>query len=441
MLTDQFREQLLPLLGIPSFNDLQENTFRETQQHNDIILLAATGSGKTIGYLVPVLRAIKKNRPGIQALIIVPVRELAEQVAEVFRKMKTGLKVTTCYGGHSREAEAHNLTEPPALLISTPGRLCDHINTGVVNLDMVHTLVLDEFDKSLEMGFEEEMAYIANRVPETRRNILVSATDMEELPSFLAGINFHKLNYLPSGAQLPEQLILASLRTNTESKIHDLGCLINDVNGAPVIVFCNFREEVEKVTKALLEAGIAAIAYHGALEQDKRENALFVFRSKSANVLVTTDIASRGFDISNVALIVHYQLPQTREIFIHRNGRTARMNAGGRAVILLTGNEYLPEFAGTDIAQIEVPSGHNTPTKPEWTSLFFAGGKKEKINKVDLVGFLTQKGLLEKAEIGLLEVKDHHSFAAVAAHKARAVVNRVRGEKVKNQKIRIDIAK
>jgi superfamily II DNA/RNA helicase len=301
--------------------------------------------------------------------------------------------------------------------------------------------VLDEFDKSLEMGFEEEISFIVNALTHVETRILVSATDLEVLPEFIHQHTFHKINYLPEGFNAPIQLNIQYISCNDRDKAEKLFELVCMSEGGPVIVFCNYREAVDRMSKFLSDKGVSNIGYHGAMEQDKRDTALFKFRSGSVQVLVTTDIASRGFDIKDVETIIHYQLPQTQEIFIHRNGRTARMNASGNAILMIGQEEHLPPYLEQEVPLLALPTTISAPATPQWVSLFIAAGKKEKINKVDIVGFLGHKGLLKKEEIGIIEVKDHHSFVAIAANKVRNALPLLKNERIKNQKVRIDIAR
>jgi ATP-independent RNA helicase DbpA len=207
------------------------------------------------------------------------------------------------------------------------------------------------------------------------------------------------------------------------------------------IVFCNHRESVERTSAYLKEKGIVNVFYHGAMEQQERDSALCKFRNGSSNVLVTTDLASRGLDIPNIRYIIHYHLPHTEEIFTHRNGRTARMDASGTAILILSPEESLPTYIDPEIERLQLPETSELPEKPKWTTLFIAAGKKDKVNKIDIVGFLSNKGQLKKEDIGLIEVKDFFSFVAVKKIKVGGTLELIKNEKIKNKKVKIDVAK
>jgi len=434
-------EEILANLKIDALNEMQLAAIEAIEQHDDVILLSPTGSGKTLAYMLPFLPLLDAKSKTTQALIIVPSRELAMQIEKVFRSIGSGLKVTCCYGGHLRETEENNLVQPPALIVGTPGRLCDHIRRGNITTDTIETIVLDEFDKTLEMGFQEEVSFIISALPAVKKRILTSATHSVEIPDFLGLKEPETLNFLPEEAEIPEALAIQVVHADDRDKIDTLFNLICFLGNRSMIVFCNHRESVERTSSLLKEKGIVNEFYHGALEQRERDSALAKFRNGSVNVLVTTDIAARGLDIPNIRYIIHYHLPHTEDIFTHRNGRTARMDASGTAILILSPEEEMPEYIKDDVAQIELPEETVIPEKPKWITLFIAAGKKDKVNKVDIVGFLAQKGELKKEDIGLIDVKDFFSFVAIRKVKATDALERIKTEKIKNKKVKIEVAK
>jgi ATP-independent RNA helicase DbpA len=432
-------EKWLKNLEIENLNEMQLASLEANQNHNDTILLSATGSGKTLAFLIPVLQAIDSTSPSTQALIVVPSRELALQIEQVVKKMGTGLKVTCCYGGHKREIEENNLIEAPALIIGTPGRLSDHLRRGNIKPDGIKTLVLDEFDRSLELGFEEEMAFVINSLKRLEKRILTSATDMAQIPEFVGLKDPARLNFLTGEKE--HALEVKIIKSDERDKSETLFRLICFLGNRSTIIFCNHREAVERTSNLLAEKGIVNVFYHGALEQQERESALCKFRNGTSNILVTTDLASRGLDIPNIRYIIHYHLPATPDAFTHRNGRTARMEASGTAILIIGPEEELPAYVGEDAEEINLPETITLPEKPKWSTLFIAAGKKDKVNKIDIVGFLTNKGQLKKDDIGLIEVKDFFSFAAVRKLKMSQAMVNIKNEKIKNKKVKIDIAK
>ena len=431
---------ILEKLNIKSLNEMQFKANTAIEKQNNILLLSATGSGKTLAFLLPLLKLIDSKKATSQALIITPSRELALQIETVFKSMGTSIKVTCCYGGHKREIEENNLIEAPGLLIGTPGRLADHIRRGNITIDTIETLVLDEFDKSLELGFKDEMSFIINALKNIKKRILTSATEALEIPDFIGMKDPVKLDFL-NDADEETGLAIKTLKSDGKDKLETLFKLICMLGNRSTIVFCNHRESVERTSNLLKEKDILNVFYHGAMEQQERDAALCKFRNGTSNVLVTTDLAARGLDIANIRYIVHYHLPHTEDIFTHRNGRTARMDASGTAIIILSPEEKLPDYIDPYAEQIELPAESIIPEKPKWSTLFVAAGKKDKVNKIDIVGFLSNKGELKKEDIGLIEVKDFFSFVAVKKIKVSHTLQLIKDQKLKNKKVKIAVAK
>jgi superfamily II DNA/RNA helicase len=433
-------DRILSALKIKALNEMQLASIDAIDKHDNMILLSPTGSGKTLAYLLPLIKLINPAGTKTQAIIIVPSRELALQIESVFKSMGTNLKVTCCYGGHLRETEENNLKQPPFLLIGTPGRLADHIRRGNITTDTIETLVLDEFDKSLELGFADEMSFIIGSLPSVKKRMLISATEAIEIPGFIGMHDPVRLNFLDTKNE-ETGLTIKTVLSNEKDKLETLFRLICMLGNRSTIVFCNHRESVERTSNSLKEKDIINVFYHGALEQPERDAALCKFRNGTANVLVTTDLAARGLDIANIRYIVHYHLPASEDIFTHRNGRTARMDASGTAILILSPEEKLPAYIDPETEQIELPKTVQLPEKPQWSTLFIAAGKKDKVNKIDIVGFLGNKGQLKKEDIGLIEVKDFFSFVAVRKIKISNALQLIRDQKIKNKKVKIVVAK
>lgn len=431
---------ILEKLKISALNEMQLASIDAAAEYNNLLLLSATGSGKTLAYLLPLVQALDKVITKTQAIIIVPSRELALQIEAVFKNMGTDWKVTSCYGGHLRETEENNLRQPPALLVGTPGRLADHIRRGNITTDSIETLVLDEFDKSLELGFQEEMSFIVGSLKGIKKRILTSATETVEIPAFVGMNDIVKLDFL-NDIGTDTGLTVKTVRSDGKDKLETLFRLICMLGNKSTIIFCNHRESVERTSNWLKEKDIVNTFYHGALEQQERDAALCKFRNGTTNVLVTTDLASRGLDIANIRYIIHYHLPDNEATFTHRNGRTARMDASGTAILILSPEETLPGYISAETEPIELPETAVLPDKPVWSTLFIAAGKKDKVNKIDIVGFLSNKGRLKKEDIGLIEVKDFFSFVAVKKIKVSETLLLIRDEKIKNKKVKIAVAK
>jgi superfamily II DNA/RNA helicase len=439
LLNPEVISQMLSYLKIDELNELQSRALEASQKDGDLILLSDTGSGKTLAFLLPVLELLDDKAAGTQALVIVPSRELAIQIERVFKALGTGFKVTSCYGGHLRETEENNLKEAPALIIGTPGRLGDHIRRENIRTGTIKTLVLDEFDKSLELGFQEEMAFVIDSLPAINKRLLTSATSGSEIPDFVGLRSVQTLDFLTG--KKTDRLALWQVFSPENDKLDTLFRLICYLGDRSTIVFCNHRESVERVSAFLKDKGIVNVFYHGAMEQPERDSALAKFRGGSSNVLVTTDLAARGLDVPNIRYIVHYHIPNTEDIYTHRNGRTARMEASGTAIFILSPEEKLPAYIPEVPEVIELPAEAVIPDKPKWTTLFISAGKKDKVNKVDVVGFFTNKGQLKKEDIGLIEVKDFFCFVAIRKSKASHTLQLIKNEKLKNKKLKIDVAK
>lgn len=431
-------QQVLENLKISSLNEMQTAMISAAKKENDIVLLSPTGSGKTLGFLLPVLSFLEKEKKGVQALILVPSRELAIQIETVFKQMGTGYKINCCYGGHSTRIEKNNLEHPPAVLVGTPGRIAYHIRNKNFDVSTLNVLVLDEFDKSLEFGFKEDMSSIIYELKNLEKRILTSATNMEEIPAFTGVKKAFEINFL---SKTPTQTTGLKLKqVSGKDKLELLFSLICKYGNKATLVFCNHRDAVERISQLLHDKGLSHDIFHGGMEQEDRERALIKFRNGSHRILVTTDLASRGLDIPEIEMVIHYQLPTTEDSFIHRNGRTARMNAKGTSYLLLSENDHVPTFIKEIPEKEEINEHYPLPENTPWSTLYIAAGKKDKINKMDIVGMLLQKGKLQKDELGLIEVLDKSAYAAVKRDKIQKVVQLVKEEKIKGRKIKMAVS-
>jgi len=431
-------EKVLGNLKITSLNDMQKAAIAVADKGKDVVLLAPTGSGKTIGFLLPVLKNLSASTKGVQALILVPSRELALQIEQVFKQMGTGFKVNCCYGGHPVKIERNNFEEPAAVLIGTPGRIAYHLRKENFDESCITTLVLDEFDKALEFGFQEDMAYIIGNLRSLKQRMLTSATAMTDIPQFTGLKDPVEVNFLKNVKVAPD-LKLKKIITTAEDKLDALFNLICKIGAETSLIFCNHRETVDRISDLLIDKDLAHDIFHGGMEQDERERALLKFRNGSIKILITTDLAARGLDIPEVGNIIHYQLPYTEDAFLHRNGRTARMNAKGTAYLVMTEDEKYP-FLKTDIETEKLKGNYELPKDSQWQTLYIAAGKKDKVNKIDIVGLLLKKGGLQKDDVGLIEVKDQSSYVAVKRKMVGKLLSALRDEKIKNKKVKIEVA-
>lgn len=407
------------------------------RKSDNVVLLSPTGSGKTLAYLLPLIESLKAEQPAVQALVIVPSRELAMQTVEVVKQGGADIRALALYGGRPAMEEHRTLNGVrPQLLVGTPGRLLDHLTKGNFSADSIHTLVIDEFDKCLELGFRDEMSQIFAHLPGVRKRFLLSATDNEEITRFLP--EYVRLDYLDSteAAERIEQLYVSSPQ---KDKLETLADLLLSVGNQTSIVFVGFRESVERVAKFLRERGFVASSLHGGLEQRQRERELFRFVAGSTNILVSTDLAARGLDIQALDNVIHYHLPLNEQAFIHRNGRTARWDREGRSFIILGPEETLPPYVVAD--KFSVSHSTRSPQQPLWSSIYIGKGKKDKISKGDIAGFFMKVGGLDKDDVGRIDVRDYHSFVAINRKRTSETLIRLRGQKIKGIKTIFELMK
>ncbi|GAF02855.1 DEAD/DEAH box helicase [Saccharicrinis fermentans] len=434
------RSKYLNKLGITALNPMQTASIEMIESNTDLVLLSPTGSGKTLAFLLPLVDKIKGSTEKTQLLILAPARELAIQIEQVIKNLGTGHKVLCCYGGHMIQTERNSLRHPAEIIVGTPGRIADHVRRGHISTQHIQYLVLDEFDKALELGFHQEMRDIIGQLKELNLRILTSATNMQEIPSFVR-LRKHKiLDFLPQ-EQLQENLSLKAVRSEGKDKLEAFFSLVCILGNEPMVVFVNHREAADRISKHLHEMGLAHDLFHGGLKQEERERALIKFRNGSHHLLLTTDLASRGLDIPDIKYVIHYHLPKEKEAFIHRNGRTARMKASGTAYLILAEQETLPEYIEGEL-QFEALNNYNTPpSPPQWQTIYLDHGKKDKINKIDIVGLFLKKGKLKKDELGLIDVLDHSAYIAVERKKVKQLINLLQNEKIKGKKLKIRISR
>lgn len=434
---------MLEKLGITELSDMQREAGNAILRgRQDVVVLSPTGSGKTLAYLLPLVQLVDAQSDQVQALVVVPGRELAQQSDRVLRDMGSGLRSAACYGGRTAMEEHRKLKDiRPQIVFGTPGRLNDHLDKENISPYGVRYLVIDEFDKCLEMGFHDEMARLLKKLPGIRRRILLSATDAEQIPDFVQMGRVQRLDYLMEEEQVPDRVTLYEVKSPIKDKLETLKSLLLDMGNQQSIVFLNYRESVMRVDEFLRRQGFVTSAFHGGMEQKQREDALYKFSNGSANILVCTDLASRGLDIPDIQNIIHYHLPMNEQELVHRVGRTARWDKEGRAFFLVGPEEHIPEFAGGDVVSYNFSCDTMTPSLPKMATLYIGKGKKDKISKGDIAGFLCKKGGLEPAEIGRIDVMDRYAYVAVSLPKLQQVLKLTRREKIKGVKTVIEPVK
>ena len=428
-------------LGIEALNELQREVLSawKSQESSDLVIYSPTGTGKTLAFAMCLLQALQAPMGKLQAVVIAPSRELVMQTAEILRSLAQGYKVTPCYGGHDSGDEKASLAITPDIIVATPGRLLDHQRRGNIDLSGARLLVLDEFDKSLELGFEDEMRRLLHQMPRLRRRILASATVLEEVPEYVRLHNPHVINALGGDNRPAERIAVWLVESDKKDKLDTLVELLRSLDGGKTIVFANFRESAERIHEHLCHQGITAGLYHGAMEQHERECAVAMLNNGSVNVLVATDLAARGLDIDKVEHIIHYHLPVNEQAYIHRNGRTARVDATGNAYLITHAFAPLPDYVGSckrfvlkDLGQLHAPT---------MATLYFQAGKKEKLSRGDVLGFIATNGGIEASAVGQIDVRDHYAIAAIPRAEAQRVLKRLQPLKIKGRKVRISLLK
>lgn len=433
-------EAALRNLKIETLNQMQIESLRASREEKDIILLSPTGSGKTLAYLLPLLSGLSAESDSIQNLILVPSRELALQIDSVFKAMNTEFKTCCCYGGHPIAEEKKSIQgNHPAIIIGTPGRIKDHLSKGNFNPETIRTLVIDEFDKSLEYGFQDEMEEIISQLPGLKKRMLLSATDAEEIPLFTGLNETIKLDFLDPHTQ-ESRLKLMKVMSPDKDKLDTLFQLLCTMGSDSTLVFCNHRDAVERVSEYLTSKGLYNEYFHGGMEQPDRERALYKFRNGSCHVFVSTDLASRGLDIPEINHIIHYHLPINEDAFTHRNGRTARWEAEGTSYLILHDEDILPAYIIDEPELFVLPEKTAKPSQPIWVTIYIGKGKKDKVNKIDIVGFLLKKGNLNKEDIGRIDVREHFAYVAIKRNKLKQTLQLIREEKIKGVKTKIEEA-
>ena len=439
-----FTEQILSKLGF-TLTPMQEAAIDAVNSRRNLVLLSPTGSGKTLAYLLPVCSSLNAEAQHLQAVVVVPSRELAQQCDEVFRSLKTPLRSVCLHGGRPTMNEHRTLKEvKPHIVFATPGRLLDHLNKENILGGTVKVLVVDEFDKCLELGFLEEMENVVRRLPRVQQCVLTSATDAEEIPAFIGvfekvqGSVATRLDFLENSEELHRRQKFHIVPSPRKDKLETLARLLSVQQDGLAMVFVLHRESADRVGKYLQEKGFCAEVYHGGMEQERRERALSKFRSGCSNILVATDLAARGLDIPEVRAVIHYHPSADADAFVHRNGRPARWDAGGNIFLIMSEGEVLPEYAPADADVVDVEVNTITPVLPRWSAVYVGRGKKDKLSRMDIVGFFCKKGGLRSDEIGRIELGAHYACVAVSRTKLRSVLKAVAGEKIKGMKTLIE---
>ena len=448
---DAIRQRALEATGFTSLNAMQERMLQAISDDHDILLLSPTGSGKTLAFLLPLWMRLQTTGTTAPALLIAPSRELVQQVADVWQRLHTGIRCVTCYGGHDLRTEAERLaavvSAPESYVVmGTPGRLKDLMERGNLRPAQFGYLVIDEFDKSLELGFEDEMHAIISMLSGLRQRIFTSATHAVPIAPWTGFHDYQQLDF-GSDTTADGRLTVYQVKSPVADKLQTLRDLLftlfsptathDTAATAQAIVFANYREAAERISHYLTDEGIENALYHGGLDQEMRDKSVIRLRGQSIRVLVSTDLASRGLDMPEVAHVIHYHFPQSQEACTHRNGRTARAGATGAAYVITGPDEVLPECFGDKLPYFSVkaaPTDGARLPQPPYATVYIGRGKKEKISKGDVVGFFTKNGGLQGTDIGRIDVMDHCAYVSIRREVVHEALDKVRGLKIKGEK-------
>lgn len=425
----------LSRLGIDTLNAMQQEVVAQCRRHPNVVLLSPTGSGKTLAYLLPLATQVDEECNELQALVLVPTRELAVQTHDTLCRLCPQCRCMACYGGRAAMDEHRTLRSlRPQVVIATPGRMLDHLQKQNLLPQGVKMLVIDEFDKSLEMGFRQQMSDILSQLTSLERTMLLSATDSADIPQFVGQNQFCRIDYSVAPHEDADRISLYEVHSPHKDKLTTLLFLIRTLGDTTSIVFVNYRESADRVGKFLKDNGVSTAVYHGQMEQRQRERTLYRFANGSCRVLVSTDLAARGLDIDSIDNIIHYHLPLDDKAYIHRNGRTARWDAQGNSYMILGPEEHRPAYVPAEPQLFSFPDRIPAPLPPRWATLYIGKGKQDKVNRVDVVGFLSKIGGLSREELGRVDVLPGWAYAAVARQAVPALLKRINGHKIKGQK-------
>lgn len=434
-------------LGYERMTEIQAKALPLVLDGKDVLGRAKTGSGKTAAFGLGLLEAIKPKNFKVQALVLCPTRELAEQVGKEIRRLAQGIpnvKLITLCGGKPIGPQKQSLQHGAHIVVGTPGRVLDHLRKRTLDLRSLAVLVLDEADRMLDMGFSEDMEAIVEQAPRQRQTLMFSAT----FPSSIARISRSMQTYPVSvtvdaehAAGVIEQLFYEIKKNEREGTL--LG-LMEHYQPSSAVVFCQTKVQCAEVTDLLNNRRVEAVALHGDLDQRRRDLQLALFANGSTAVLVATDVAARGLDIKSLPMVINYELPRDPEVYVHRIGRTGRAGEQGIALSLFTEAEQqrvkaIEEYSGTSCL-IDVPASLDRQPdfqlKATMGTVQIEGGRKSKIRPGDLLGALTGDAGLQGSQIGKIDIQDHYAYVAIERVAIRAALDYFADGKVKGRSVR-----
>lgn len=437
----------LEQLGFTSMTAIQEQALPAAFAGKDVIAQAKTGSGKTAAFGIPLLHNLNPRFFGVQGLVLCPTRELASQVASELRKLarfQANIKIVVLCGGMGIGPQIASIEKGAHVVVGTPGRIKDHLRKNTLHIDQVQTLVLDEGDRMLDMGFRDDIVDIVEYTPKNRQTLIFSATfptNIEQLSRDLQNQPLSiKVESTHQASTIQQQLII----TEDNTKDAELINTIHHFKISHAVIFCNTKHSVNEVTALLQDQGYVALALHGDLEQRDRDEIYARFKNHSAHFLIATDVAARGLDVSDLPAVINYDLPHDPEVYVHRIGRTGRAGSNGIALSLANTKESFRIKAieaqlHQDIAQLSASSLSKNAlaiVAPPMVTLCLSAGRRDKIRPGDILGALTNNSGLEGQDIGKIDVLNTLTYVAVKREVARLALTHLARNKVKNKTVR-----
>ena len=431
--------ETLELLNFKEMTEIQEKSITPILEGRDVLAQSKTGSGKTLAFGIPCVMNTAMNLNKAQTIIITPTRELAEQIAIELRKIasyKPNLKIITLYGGVPLRAQADSLAKGAHIIIGTPGRIQDHLAKETLTLESIKTLVLDEADRMLDMGFYDEIVKIGSNMPRGKQTLLFSATFPPTIEK-LAKALLKQPVIVKVDTELEKHKI-EEIVYETHDKRKTLNLLIQAYKPDSLLVFCNTKIEVIELTQALYQLGHSSVDIHGDLEQRERNESLIAFSNGSRRIMVATDVASRGLDIKDISLVINYDLPFDPEIYTHRIGRTGRADAVGIAISLFTPRDgdkcaYILEQAKkAEMKDLRIDA--NFRMVSEFDTLCINGGKKTKLRAGDILGTFCKEIGIEHKMIGKIHITDTKSYVALHHTVIQEVFKALKKTSIKKKK-------
>ena len=434
----------LASLGYAEMTPIQAHSLPLILAGKDVIAKAKTGSGKTAAFGIGLLSRLEVASPRVQALVLCPTRELADQVGKELRRLARftdNLRVLTLCGGVPFGPQLSSLEHGVHVVVGTPGRLLDHLRRGSLDLSFLQTLVLDEADRMLDMGFQDEIASLVAAIPRKRQTLLFPATYPAAIAAMSADIQREPVEVTVDEAHDEGAIEQVLYEVESAERTAAVARILSHYRPESSLVFCNTRKECQEVAEALVKRGWSALAIHGDLEQRERDQVLLRFANKSASVLVATDVAARGLDIKELSAVINFELPRDPEIHVHRIGRTGRAGGKGLALSLVSAHEgrrvqAIETALGMTLVRGELSSLSIAPgglPAPPMVTLCIDGGRKNKMRPGDILGALTGEAGIEGGEVGKIDVFDSHAYVAIKQGSAAQALTCLSGNKIKGR--------